>query len=121
MLREVGHPRSASHSQFLRLALGVDAKLVSLVKAFVDATAGFIGASRHHATPESSNADCIKTRSSRLVQVGVDDAGEAEVIALGVNIARERGLLGSSSRVQTRTPVANDQDTRYFADRYLSS
>ena len=128
MLREVGHPRSSSHSQFLRLALGVHAELVSLVKAFVDATAGFIGASRHHATPESSNADCIKTRSSRLVQVGVDDAGEVEssssarrggqVIALDVNIARERGLLGSSSRVQTRTPVANDQTKRYLGTRY---
>ena len=127
MLREVGHPRSSSHSQFLRLALGVHAELVSLVKAFVDATAGFIGASRHHATPESNNADCIKTRSSRLVQVGVDDAGEVEssssarrggqVIALDVNIARERGLLGSSTRIQTRTPVAKDQAKRYFVDR----
>ena len=127
MLREVGHPRSSSHSQFLRLALGVDAELVSLVKAFVDATAGFIGASRHHATPESNNADCIKTRSSRLVQVGVDDAGEVEssssarrggqVIALDINIARERGLLGSSTRIQTRTPVAKERIACYFVDR----
>ena len=127
MLREVGHPRSSSHSQFLRLALGVDAELVSLVKAFVDATAGFIGASRHHATPESSNADCIKTRSSRLVQVGMDDAGEVEssssarrggqVMALDVNKSVTRGLLGSSTRIQTRTPVAKDQAKRYFVDR----
>ena len=33
MLREVGHPRSSSHAQFLRLALGVHAELVSLVRA----------------------------------------------------------------------------------------
>ena len=105
----------------------MNAKLVSIVRAFVDATAGFIGASRHHATPESSNADCIKTRSSRLVQVGVDDAGEVEssssarrggqVMALDVNKSVTRGLLGSSTRIQTRTPVAKDQAKRYFVDR----
>ena len=96
---------------------------------FVDATAGFIGASRHHATPESSNADCIKTRSSRLVQVGVDDAGEVEssssarrggqVMALDVNKSVTRGLLGSSTRIQTRTPVAKERIACDFVDRNL--
>ena len=127
MLREVGHPRSSSHSQFLRLALGVHAELVSLVKAFVDATAGFIGASRHRPTFESHRATRISNAPSRVVQVGVDDAGEAEsscsarrggqVIALDVNKSVTRGLLGSSTRIQTRTPVAKDQAKRYFVDR----
>ena len=129
MLREVGHPRSSSHSQFLRLALGVHAELVSLVKAFVDATAGFIGASRHHATYEFNNADCISNAPSRVVQVGVDDAGEVEssssarrggpVIALDVNKSVTRGLLGSSTRIQTRTPVAKERIACDFVDRNL--
>ena len=62
------------------------------------------------------------------MQVGLDDAGEAEperaaarltgqVIAPDVNLARERGLLGSSTGVQTRKPVAKDQAKRYFVDR----
>ena len=65
--------------------------------------------------------------SLRVVQVGMDDADEAEPscsarrggqeIALDVNMARERGLLGSSTRIQTRTPVAKDQTKRYFGTR----
>ena len=43
-----------------------------------------------------------------------------QVIALDVNIARERGLLGSSTRQIARTPVTNDQNTRYFVDRSLA-
>ena len=55
------------------------------------------------------------------------DAGEVEssssarrggqVMALDVNKSVTRGLLGSSTRIQTRTPVAKDQATRYFVDR----
>ena len=41
----------------------------------------------------------------------------AIVIALDVNIARERGLLGSSTRIQTRTPVAKDQKSVFVGDR----
>ena len=39
-------------------------------------------------------------------------------MTLDVNIARERGLLGSSSRVQTRTPVAKERIACDFVDRY---
>ena len=81
MLREVGHPRSSSHSQFLRLALGVHAELVSLVKAFVDATAGFIGASRHHSNAESTIAIGSKCVRNGLFRCIWNDAGEVECIA----------------------------------------
>ena len=58
--------------------------------------------------------------------VGVVDAGVelssarrgAIVIALDVNKSVTRGLLGSSTRIQTRTPVAKDQAKRYFGTRY---
>ena len=38
-------------------------------------------------------------------------------MTLDVKIARERGLLGSSSRVQTRTPVAKERIACDFVDR----
>ena len=71
---------------------------------------------------------CGADRQFFAVQVGLDDAGEAEperaaarltgqVIAPDVNLARERGLSGSSTGVQTRKPVAKDQAKRYFVDR----
>ena len=40
-----------------------------------------------------------------------------QVTALDVNKSVTRGLLGSSTRIQTRTPVAKDQAKRYFVDR----
>ena len=128
MLREVGHPRSSSHSQFLRLALGVHAELVSLVRAFRRCDRRLHRCLSAPLERRVNHRDCIKTRSSRLVQVGVDDAGEVEssssarrggqVMALDVNKSVTRGLLGSSTRIQTRTPVAKDQAKRYFGTRY---
>ena len=129
MLREVGHPRSSSHAQFLRLALGVHAELVSLVRAFRRCDRRLHRCLSAPLERRVNHRDCIKTRSSRLVQVGVDDAGEVEssssarrggqVMALDVNKSVTRGLLGSSTRIQTRTPVAKDQAKRYFVDRNL--
>ena len=85
MLREVGHPRSSSHAQFLRLALGVHAELVSLVKAFVDATAGFIGASRHHSNVESTIAIASKRIRHGLCRWGwMTPARSSRAAALGV-------------------------------------
>ena len=40
-----------------------------------------------------------------------------QVTALDVTKSVTRGLLGSSTRIQTRTPVAKDQAKRYFVDR----
>ena len=120
--------RSASHAQFLGWRSTFTPNLFLSSELFVDATAGFIGASRHRPTFESHRATRISNAPSRVVQVGVNDAGEVEssssarrggqVMALDVNKSVTRGLLGSSTRIQTRTPVAKDQAKRYFGDRY---
>ena len=129
MLREVWHPRSSSHSQFLRLALGVHAELVSLVRAFRRCDRRLHRCLSAPLERRVNHRDCIKTRSSRLVQVGVDDAGEVEssssarrggqVITPDVNKSVTRGLLGSSTRIQTRTPVAKERIACDFVDRNL--
>ena len=109
------------------LALDVHAELVSLVRAFRRCDRRLHRCLSAPLERRVNHRDCIKTRSSRLVQVGVDDAGEVEssssarrggqVMALDVNKSVTRGLLGSSTRIQTRTPVAKDQAKRYFVDR----
>ena len=59
----------------------------------------------------------------------MDDAGEVEssssarrggqVMALDVNKSVTRGLLGSSTHIQTRTPVAKERIACDFVDRNL--
>ena len=71
MLREVGHPRSSSHVQFLRLALGVHAKLVSLVRAFrrCDRRLHRCLSAPLERRVNHRDSSCIKTRSLRLVLI----------------------------------------------------